>query len=151
MQVEEERRDLRVHEDVSGLEVWVVRPGAGVCDVSTTWKAIIFWEDVDVGNLADISGLRVLRDGGNVVDAETRSVVGLVDVVADDVLIVVDGCGCALVNTSLLWCLEGRNIPDVGDGVLVSSWAAGVDLIGLIWFGLAWTTGIETEKSYHQG
>tara|TARA_R110002060_G_scaffold32682_7_gene43287 strand:+ start:490 stop:807 length:318 start_codon:yes stop_codon:yes gene_type:complete len=105
--VEGRKRDLRVYEDVARLEVWVVRPGTGVSDISTTWEAIVLREDINVSDLADISGLRVLGNRGDVVNAETRAVVGLVDVVADHVLVVVNGCGGSLVNTGLLGCLEG--------------------------------------------
>lgn len=52
-----------MHKDEAGLKVGVVRPSTGVGHVATTWKAIVFREDIDKGNLANISALRVLGDG----------------------------------------------------------------------------------------
>lgn len=68
-------QDSRVHEDVARLEVWVVRPGAGVGDVTATGKAIILGENIDIGYLADIGTLAVFWDGRDIVHAETGAVV----------------------------------------------------------------------------
>ena len=56
----------------------------------------------------------------------------LVDVVANDVLVVVNGGGCALEDTGLLGSLERRDIPNVCDWVFISGRATRVDFVGLV-------------------
>ena len=121
-----------VDEDVARLEVWVVRPGSGVLHDTATWDHVVLGVDVDVGNFADVGTLAVGWDRGDIVDAETGSVVGLVDVVTDNVLVVIDGVSGSLVDTGLLGCLERGDIPNVGDWVSISGWATTVGLISLI-------------------
>lgn len=100
----------------------------------------------------------LLGDGGDIEDAETGTVVGLVAVVAedvpekggkkrlasarrpldgveeqlDDLLVVVDGLARGLVVAGLLGVLEVTNVPDEGCGMAVGSRAATVVLVVLV-------------------
>lgn len=83
-----------VDEDEARREL-VAAPAAVHVGNAATRGAIILGVDIEVGNLADGVTGRVRGDGRDVVDAEARHVVGLIDQVAADVLVVVNCRGGA--------------------------------------------------------
>jgi hypothetical protein len=87
----------RVDEDVTRLEVCVRAPGSEELDNTTTLNAVILWVDIDPSNFADRGAGRVRGDGGQVKDAQTSTIVGLVYEAINDVLVVVDGLDLGLV------------------------------------------------------
>jgi hypothetical protein len=89
--------------------------------------------DVKVRNLLDLGAVGEARDGGDVEDAETGLIVGLVVKAVVDVLVVVDGAGRRLVVTGNNGLLEVLDVPDICDretilGGGVDRSAVGVDL-----------------------
>jgi hypothetical protein len=121
-----------VDEDVSRLEVSIRRPSSDKSNSTTTGKSIILGVDVKPSGFVDTSTGRVLRNGAAIEDAETSAVVGLVDVVVDDVLVVIDGLGGVLENTGLLRVLKITDVPDESNGVTVRARALTITLIEFV-------------------
>lgn len=121
-----------VDKDVTGLEVSIRRPGTDKGGSSSTRKIVVLGINVEPRSLANLGSRRILGNGTAVEDSETSTVVGLVDVVFDDILVVVDKLGGMLEVASLLGVLEIANVPDEGNGETVSSRAVAVLLVKLI-------------------
>jgi hypothetical protein len=79
-----------VDEDEARFEPGVAGPGADELDLAAAVGAVVLGMDVNEGGLADGGAGGVLGDGRDIVDAQTGTVVALVDVAVDDVLVVVD-------------------------------------------------------------
>ena len=98
----------------------VGRPGTSVPEsVTTAGLDIIRRVDVKVGNLLDLGAVGELGNAGDVEDAETGLVVGLVVKTVVYVLVVVDGAGGGLVVAGDDGLLEVLDVPDVGHGEAV--------------------------------
>jgi hypothetical protein len=121
-----------VDEDVARLEASIARPAADELEDAATLSGVVLTVDVEPTDLVDAAAVGLLGDGRDVEDAETSAVVGLVAVVAEDVLVVVDGLAGRLVVASLLGVLEVTDVPDEGGGVAVGTGAAAVVLVVLV-------------------
>lgn len=104
-----------VDQDQAGLEAGVRVPRADEVNNATAEEVVVLGVGVEVGNLADTLAGRVLGHRGNVVNAHAGAVVGLVDQVAENILVVVNAAVGSLVETGLLGSLEVTNVPDEGD------------------------------------
>lgn len=121
-----------VDEDVTRLEVGIAGPGADEGGKTVADFSVILGVNVDEGGLANIASSGVLGDRAGVENAETSTVIGLVDEVIDNVLVVIDGLDLGLVETGLLGVLEVADIPNIGDRESVFGGSVPTDLIKLV-------------------
>lgn len=84
-----------VDHDEAGLEHGVGRPGAEEGDDAATLELVVLGVDVEEAGLADAVTGGVLCDGADVPDIEAVAVVGLVEHVVLDVLVVINGAELA--------------------------------------------------------
>lgn len=122
----------RVNEDEAGLEIRVRGPGAVEINKTAAGKVVVLGVDVEVGNFADRVAGGVGGDRGDIIDADTSGIVGLVGEAVNDVLVVVNSSHRGLVKTSVLGSFEGGDVPNVGHGVAVCCGADGLFLIVLV-------------------
>lgn len=78
---------------MSALEVRVDRPSAIELVVVALRSSIILRVAIEETHLAEAGAIRLLSDGGDIDDTQTRAVVRLVAEAVDDVLVVIDGLG----------------------------------------------------------
>lgn len=67
-----------VDEDEARFEVCVTRPRSKKFDLAASWKAVVFRIDVEEGGFVDGFACRIAEDGGDVKDADTGAVAGLI-------------------------------------------------------------------------
>lgn len=109
-----------------------MRPGAGEGDVAAAGLGIVIREDIEESNLLNALAGGVAGHRGHVEDAKSGTVVGLEGQAVVHVLVVIDGLDRGLEETSLLWCAEVADVPDIGDWESVSGRSAPILLIVLI-------------------
>jgi hypothetical protein len=136
----------RVDQDVAALEQCVARPSTNKVNSASPCKVVILginiydgqsscsrarWRQklTEEADFFDTCTGRVLGDRSDIQDTEASAIVGLVCETVGNVLVMVDTLGSALVQSSLLWCTQRRNVPDVCDGV---SRGARADLVVFI-------------------
>lgn len=116
-----------VDKNVSALEPGVNGPGTVEGRLAT--GGVILGVNIKKAQLLELGTSGVGGDGGNVDNAQTRAVIGLVGDAVHDILVVVDGLDGALVQAAELGLGQVRNVDNVGGGVLVSGGAVLVALI----------------------
>lgn len=121
-----------VDQNVARLEASIARPAADECQRAAALQVVILTVDVEPSNLADSAAVGLLGNRRDVENAETGAVVGLVAVVAEDVLVVVDAGAGRLVVARLLGLLQVSDIPDKRCSVAVGTRAASVVLVVLV-------------------
>jgi hypothetical protein len=122
-----------VDEDEPRLEVRVRRPGTKEGNGSATLVLVILGVDIEKACLTDAGTRRVFGDTADVEHVQAVTVVGLVQVVVDNVLVVVDGSSLASIVSSVLGVLEVANVENVGGGeTLGHRTNLGITLIELI-------------------
>jgi hypothetical protein len=93
-----------------------VAPSARVPDRrALARKVIVLRENIKVGNLLNLAGIRELGDRADIQDAKTGLVVGLVGETLVDELVVVDRAGGRFVVSCVLRGFQAGDIPDVRD------------------------------------
>lgn len=102
-----------VHEDEAGLEVGVRGPRAQESNSAATLILVVFGVDVEEAGLADTAASGVRGDGVDVQDVESVAIVGLVEVVVYNVLVVVDASALALVVARVEGILQVADVEDV--------------------------------------
>ena len=127
----------RVETTLNGADDNVARSevrvdGPGTVELGLATDLIVIGVDVEESSLLEQGTGVIVVDGGNVDDAETRAVVGLVGEAVDDVLVVVNALLGALVDAAEDGVGEVLDIDDVGGGVLVLSGASLLLLVELV-------------------
>jgi hypothetical protein len=121
-----------IYKDVPALEVCITAPRSHKVNDSAIWKSIIFRVDIKEPNLVHTLSGRVLRDGADVENMETSTVVALVGEAIVYVLVVVNAVRGGLVVSSLFGGFEIGDVPDISDEVAVGSKTLLVVLVILV-------------------
>lgn len=119
-----------VDQQVSRLEVGVDGPGA--VESGAAADGVVLGTDVEKASLLEAGTGGVLGNRRDVDDAQAGSVVALVRKAVDDVLVVVDGLGRALVDAGEDGLGQVGHVDDVSGGPLVGGRTGALLLVELV-------------------
>jgi len=119
----------RVNKDESTGIVRVAAPATDEHRLATAGQVVVLGVGIEPGDFPDAAARRLGWDRRDVENGDAGAVVALVGVLADDILVVIDGGAGPLVVASLLGLLEVADVPDVGDGAAVGGGTTLLDFI----------------------
>ena len=112
-----------MNEDKARLELSIRVPRTEECHCATAFQFVVFWVNVKPACFANATPRWILGNGADVPDIQAIAIVGLVKIVAYDVLIVIDRPLSTCEVASVEWVLQIPNVEDMCRRQTFCHWA----------------------------
>lgn len=110
-----------VHQNVATLEEGIVAPSSDKLETTSLGLAVIFRIDIKEANFLDKLSGWVLRQGRDIENSQTSTVVALVREAVHDELVVVDSVSGTAEISGLLRFFQRADVPEIRDRVTAGS------------------------------